>query len=110
MKGKNIFFDGYNKAGSSDVRIVIAEEVIEIDGDSHVRIPYNGEPNSVFVVRKNGTSFQERYYDENGLPYLDIDYSDHGNPKQHPIVPHMHLWHESSSGERRRDRKGNKIK
>ena len=30
------------------------------------------------------------YYDEDGNAYLDIDYTDHGNPKTHPIVPHQH--------------------
>ena len=22
----------------------------------------------------------------------DIDYTDHGNPKEHPKVPHEHTW------------------
>jgi hypothetical protein len=32
----------------------------------------------------------ERYYNQEGMAYLDIDYTDHGNPKMHPNVPHEH--------------------
>lgn len=31
-------------------------------------------------------------YDENGNADLDIDYTNHGNPKQHSKVPHRHDW------------------
>ncbi len=34
----------------------------------------------------------ERYYGADGLPEKDIDYTDHGNPKTHPKVPHIHPW------------------
>lgn len=40
----------------------------------------------------DGIVHQERYYDKDGNPHLDIDYSDHGNPKKHPVVPHEHNW------------------
>ena len=50
-----------------------------------------GQPNSVTQKTINGKITSERYYDENGNAYLDIDYTDHGNPKTHPIVPHQHL-------------------
>lgn len=42
---------------------------------------------------------QERYYDENRDVYLDIDYTDHNNPKTHPIVPHQHNWYRNELGE-----------
>jgi len=38
-------------------------------------------------------TIQERYYDSHGKAYLDIDYTDHGNPKMHPHVPHEHHIH-----------------
>ncbi len=52
----------YNSAGSSSVGEVGSVEVLE---NAH-EIPPAGEPN------------------------LDIDHTDHGNPKQHPIVPREH--------------------
>ena len=76
----------YNSAGSSSVRKVESVEVLE---NAH-EIPPAGEPNSVIQNYRKGKLCSERYYDSNGEPYLDIDYTDHGNPKQHPIVPHEH--------------------
>lgn len=49
-----------------------------------------GKPNSVVKVTRNGRVEKERYYDEKGNAYYDIDYTDHGNPKTHKIVPHGH--------------------
>lgn len=46
--------------------------------------------NSVVKNYKDGSVNSERYFDDEGKPYLDIDYSDHGNPKMHPYVPHEH--------------------
>lgn len=110
MKGNCIFFEGYNVCGSKSVKIVNVENEINIvDDNKHIRVPYNGIPNSVLIIRKEGVIHQERYYDEFGLPYLDIDYTDHGNPKQHPIVPHEHHWHPGPDGERIRDKKWRKI-
>ncbi|GLC88511.1 hypothetical protein [Lysinibacillus piscis] len=40
----------------------------------------------------NGKVVQRRYFDKNGNADVDIDYDDHGNPKQHPKVPHRHDW------------------
>lgn len=110
MKGHNAFFDSYNIMGSSSVKIVKEEKIIYIHEKEHFNIPYNGIPNSVTIIRKNGKVHQERYYDEYGLPYLDIDYTDHGNPKQHPVVPHEHDWIITPTGERKRDKNWRKIK
>lgn len=104
MKGNNAFFDSYNKKGSTSVKIVKDEIIINISNNEHINIPYKGLPNSVTIIRKNGIVQQERYYDENGLPYWDIDYTDHGNPKQHPVVPHEHHWIITPTGERKRDK------
>ena len=32
----------------------------------------------------------DRHYGRDGRAFRDIDYTDHGNPKDHPIVPHQH--------------------
>lgn len=66
------------------------------------KLEIKGEPNSVTKSYKHGRMIQEQYYDENGDVYLDIDYTDHGNPKFHPIVPHQHNWYRDENGKPRR--------
>ena len=48
----------------------------------------SSESNSVAQKKDGDKLLTERYYNEKGEPYLDIDYTDHGNPIAHPIVPH----------------------
>ncbi|MCL2463024.1 MAG: minor capsid protein, partial [Defluviitaleaceae bacterium] len=45
---------------------------------------------SVVDNYKNGKLDQRRFYNATGNPWLDIDMTDHGNQKMHPIVPHAH--------------------
>lgn len=54
------------------------------------KIPTIFKPNSVMKKIVNGYIEQERYFDENGETYLEIHYTNHGNPKAHPRVPHIH--------------------
>ncbi len=75
----------FNNAGSSSVK-----QVDTINSTSGQSLPMTGVPNSVTKKTKDGTVVSERYYDENGNAYLDIDYTNHGNPKAHPTVPHQH--------------------
>lgn len=76
----------YNRAESSDVKIVD-----EINKTTNHGVTIKNIPNSVNQhYNKRGTLISERYYDGNGNAYLDIDYSNHGNSKTHPIVPHQH--------------------
>lgn len=56
------------------------------------RVEFKGVPNSVFDNYKDGKLESRRYYGRNGKPRLDIDFTDHGNPKNHPVVPHAHSW------------------
>ena len=63
------------------------EEVNIIDG-AHRR-PDKGNPNSVYSNYQDGILRWERYYNEKGEPYLDVDYTDHGRPEIHS-VPHYH--------------------
>jgi len=42
---------------------------------------------------------RRRLYDDKGDVKTDIDLTDHGHPKAHPIVPHAHDW---KKGERNR--------
>lgn len=87
--GNPINGDDYNRAGSSTVGEV---DSVDIVVDIH-DVPRESTPNSVTQNFKNGTLSSERYYGPNGEAYLDIDYTDHGNPKTHPKVPHEHdIW------------------
>lgn len=88
----------YNKAGSSDVRKV--NKINKIDTtDNKNKLGIKGEQNSVTKNYKHDRMIQERYYNEKGDVYLDIDYTDHNNPKYHPIVPHQHNWYRNKLGE-----------
>lgn len=91
----------YNKAKSRTVDK--DEKLNDYKMDGHGSAPTKGKPNSVTKVYRDGKLEQERYYDKNGDVYLDIDYTNHGNPKQHPIVPHQHRWIRDEKGNLNRD-------
>ena len=58
-----------------------------------------GEPDSsVDILDENGQVKTRRWYDSEGKAYRDVEMTDHGNPKQHPEVPHEHTWDWSSGG------------
>lgn len=71
-------------------------------GEQHSS-PFENQPNSVYDNYKNGNLIQRRYYGKTGKPRLDIDMTNHGNPKEHPVVPHYHNWNEIGEGKLRRD-------
>lgn len=73
-------------------------------GEVH-SIPYKAMPNSVFDNYKDGVLQRRRYYGNDGRPKLDIDMTDHGNPKEHPIVPHYHNWYFDEKGTLKRESK-----
>lgn len=50
------------------------------------------KPNSVIKKVIDGFVVSERYFNQEGKAYLDIDYTCHGNPYTHPVVPHIHRW------------------
>lgn len=75
----------YNTAQSKSVK-----KVDKVNKMSEHKVPVNGEANSVTQKIKNEQIESERYYDEKGNVYLDIDYTNHGNSKTHPVVPHEH--------------------
>ena len=111
MKGYNSDYGGgggidgsesgldYNSAGSSAVGRV---DSVEIVVNAH-EIPITGAPNSVTKDYKDGKLKTERYYGEDGKAYLDIDYTDHGNSKTHPHVPHQHKITFDDDGNMHRD-------
>jgi SPP1 gp7 family putative phage head morphogenesis protein len=60
--------------------------------DSFRKLPVDASPNSVKDFFVDGKIEQRRYYGKTGKPRKDIDYSNHGNEKAHPDVPHVHDW------------------
>lgn len=57
------------------------------------KIPTTYTPNSIIRrVDDNGTVISERVFGPDGRAVKDIHYTDHGNPKLHPKVPHEHIW------------------
>ena len=51
------------------------------------------EPNSsVDIYDKDGNIVRRRWFDSNGDAQRDLDYTNHGNSKQHPEWPHEHFW------------------
>lgn len=73
-------------------------------GELH-SIPYKDAPNSVFDNYKDGVLQRRRYYGKDGRPRLDIDMTDHGNSKEHPVVPHYHNWYLDEKGSLKREAK-----
>lgn len=55
-------------------------------------IPKEHTPYTRVDLYKNGVLHQSRWFDKNGLPIRNRDYTEHGNSTRHPIVPHDHLW------------------
>ncbi|MDO5027586.1 MAG: hypothetical protein Q4E50_07120 [Tissierellia bacterium] len=63
-------------------------------------LPTKSRPNSSKDRKdsKTGKVVQRRYYDKDGNADMDIDYTNHGNPKKHPKVPHRHNWKNGKRG------------
>lgn len=76
----------FNTSDSKSVKTVSS---YTSSNDAH-KVPMTSNPNSVHISYKDGKTHSERYFDGEGNAYLDIDYSNHGNPKMHPVVPHEH--------------------
>ena len=62
-------------------------------------IKRTGKPNSsIDRVDEKGRIITRRWYDGNGRAKKDVDFTDHGNPKTHPQVPHEHTWEWDKNG------------
>ena len=64
--------------------------------------PYGKVNTSVDILDAEGNIKTRRWYDSEGKAYRDVDMSDHGNPKEHPEVPHEHTW-EYNNGKPKRN-------
>lgn len=57
----------------------------------------NGDKNSsVDIVSSDKKLLTRRWFNKNGRATRDVDFTNHGNPKAHPKVPHEHFWDWSS--------------
>ncbi|AEB75049.1 RHS repeat domain-containing protein [Clostridium botulinum] len=61
---------------------------------SESKLPIDNQDPSLTLDRINelGKIIARRFYDELGRALRDVDFTNHGNPKDHPIVPHVHIW------------------
>lgn len=60
---------------------------------SESEVSFTSSPNSVSdELLPDGSIKQRRFFGKTGQPKFDIDYTDHGNPKHHKLVPHVHDW------------------
>ncbi len=69
---------------------------------------YYGEPNSYRAWKTPKGEWYERWYDSNGLPKMDRHWTDHGNRKEHPFVPHDEDWKDNGKGGKTLDPKSSR--
>lgn len=50
------------------------------------------ESNAITEEYQEGVLTSKRYFDAAGQVYKQIDYTNHGNAKRHPYVPHIHYY------------------
>lgn len=98
--------NGDNSAGSSAVGNV---DSVSIVADAH-SLSTEGTANSVTKSYKEGKLDRECYYGDYRKIYLDIDYSNHGNSKMHPKVPHQHKITYDDNGKMHRDSSDTEVK
>ena len=61
--------------------------------------PEKGIPNSsVDIYDRQGNFVTRRWYGSDGVATRDVDMTNHGNPKNHPEVPHEHFWKRNKNG------------
>lgn len=65
---------------------------IVVLGNSNRSLPLEGEPNTIIDLVDNGRVKQRRIYGDSGKVTKDIDTSDHGKPKYHPMGAHKHEY------------------
>ena len=52
----------------------------------------NPKPNTRYNYYQNGNLKSSRWTNEKSVPVLSKHYTNHGNAKKHPVVPHYHNW------------------
>lgn len=82
--------------------------IIRMTVSGHDTTPKHAAPMSIADhIGKDGRVDVRTFYDEDGWKAKDIHTTDHGHPKQHQTVPHVHeyTWYEdgTSAGRTMRD-------
>lgn len=109
-KGAESAAEDAGKVVESDKKTIISTLGNEIDitpSLKHTSVnknpgPYGEVNTSVDILDAEGNIKTRRWYDSEGKAYRDVDMSDHGNPKEHPEVPHEHTW-EYNNGKPKRN-------
>lgn len=63
----------------------------------NINIPLHSMPNTVIKRLKGDYVVPESIIIKDNV-YLDIDYTDHGNPKTYPYMPHILGWTKKANG------------
>ena len=66
-------------------------------------IPMQGTPFGYGSGYNGRGEYLEWWYGEDGKVIHSRHHGDHGNSKEHPIVPHDHDWHDNDKGKRTQD-------
>jgi hypothetical protein len=76
--------------------------IITVEGN---KLPTNTFPYATIDLKhpKHKIIVRRRFYDGEGSAKIDIDLTDHGLPKSHPIVPHAHDWINGKRSEKMRE-------
>ncbi|MGN0495979.1 MAG: hypothetical protein ACI4GW_07110, partial [Lachnospiraceae bacterium] len=95
------------EGGKKAITSTLGNEIDVTPSSNHTSVnknpgPYGEANTSVDILDAEGNIKTRRWYDSDGKAYRDVDMSDHGNPKEHPEVPHEHTW-EYNNGKPKRN-------
>ena len=95
------------ESGKKTIKSTLGNEIDVTPSSKHTSVnknsgPYGEANTSVDILDAEGNIKTRRWYDSDGKAYRDVDMSDHGNPKEHPEVPHEHTW-EYNNGKPKRN-------
>ena len=95
------------KSSKKTIKSTLGNEIDITLSSKHTSVnknpgPYGEANTSVDILDAEGNIKTRRWYDSDGKAYRDVDMSDHGNPKEHPEVPHEHTW-EYNNGKTKRN-------
>ena len=96
-----------SESGKKTIKSTLGNEIDVTPSSKHTSVnknpgPYGEANTSVDILDAEGNIKTRRWYDSDGKAYRDVDMSDHGNPKEHPEVPHEHTW-EYNNGKPKRN-------
>jgi hypothetical protein len=96
-ENKKIEYKGAGNAGRQTVTSNLGKEIDVTPSATHTTTAknpgYKGEPNtSVDILDSQGNVTSRRWFGPDGKATRDVDFDQHGNPKEHPEAPHEHTW------------------